>query len=772
MIMKKISILLASIATLSLVACQVVETESVEDEKEVVNLTTITANANEAETKAYVDGLQVKWNASDVIVVADEDDDVVDFTLTAGENTKTGTFSGDLGGKALGTYAIYPKSTNVDISGTDATFDYLGGWSYGKSEVPMYGVNDGAGTYTFHNIGGAIRVSYANVTNVAKKFKITETHTGGEAKPIAGLAMISDLDSSPTVDYSGLDDSDVIISDIVPDDNDVTVVIPIPSGSGYNFRVELLDVAENSISSSVKTASNITITADKLKPFPTIGLTQSFERITSLSDLESGQYVIVGEKTPTSFGLFTYGTPDGSGRLAYSAAYSSLPSSIETNALASIWKLIVSGTGASRTVKIYDKDNKEYLACDGALSFEDEGSETDFTVTASSDLFVFKAGDNYLGPNKSANYWRDYASGNVQQTNCIALYKLEEPSPLVSIAIDPSSTHQTEFFKDASFSYEGLVVKATYANAKIKTVVPTLVSTPDMSTVANDVEVTVTYTEYGITKSTTYTIDIITPVKYTVTLGDDSSTITQSTAGASIDLPSRSDVGDYEFQGWTTSNITVATETRPSTLIEAGSYTPTSDITLYPVYLLPGTPTWDITTTLRTGKTYVFGAVKAAASSTLKNDTAFGAVAFAQDYNASSPTWGARVDLTPNASGQVANASVTDACKWVLQSVSEGCYVFKKSTKYLYLNDAAGSSSAAQCGLHTSGRAYLENVSATCKDAFLMHPTSSSTKVMLYNTSNGYRMYNSRTYSNTMTPYVRFYEMTQHGDYISTPPTP
>lgn len=73
---------------------------------------------------------------------------------------------------------------------------------------------------------------------------------------------------------------------------------------------------------------------------------------------------------------------------------------------------------------------------------------------------------------------------------------------------------------------------------------------------------------------------------YTVTLKDDNSTLTQSTAGATITLPSRDGCDGYEFVGWTKSwsvAQTTWTTTAP-TIIPDGSYTPTDNESLYPVY--------------------------------------------------------------------------------------------------------------------------------------------------------------------------------------------
>ena len=74
--------------------------------------------------------------------------------------------------------------------------------------------------------------------------------------------------------------------------------------------------------------------------------------------------------------------------------------------------------------------------------------------------------------------------------------------------------------------------------------------------------------------------------KYTVTLEDDGDTRTQASAGASVTLPVRAGCAGYTFAGWTKTWVTDQTEwtTTAPTIIPAGSYTPTANEKLYPVY--------------------------------------------------------------------------------------------------------------------------------------------------------------------------------------------
>ena len=70
---------------------------------------------------------------------------------------------------------------------------------------------------------------------------------------------------------------------------------------------------------------------------------------------------------------------------------------------------------------------------------------------------------------------------------------------------------------------------------------------------------------------------------YTVTFSDGGS-VTETTGGAGVTLPSRNAIGSYTFAGWSTANVETETTTAPTTIIPAGAYQPTGNITLYPVY--------------------------------------------------------------------------------------------------------------------------------------------------------------------------------------------
>ena len=74
--------------------------------------------------------------------------------------------------------------------------------------------------------------------------------------------------------------------------------------------------------------------------------------------------------------------------------------------------------------------------------------------------------------------------------------------------------------------------------------------------------------------------------KYTVTLMDDGGTRTQASYGASVTLPSRTGCTGYTFAGWTKTWVAPQSSwtTTAPTIIPAGSYTPSANENLYPVY--------------------------------------------------------------------------------------------------------------------------------------------------------------------------------------------
>lgn len=154
---------------------------------------------------------------------------------------------------------------------------------------------------------------------------------------------------------------------------------------------------------------------------------------------------------------------------------------------------------------------------------------------------------------------------------------------LSNIILNTSSVQKSFAVGDA-FNYTGLIVTANYSDCVSKTVTPTSVSSPDMSTTGNKT-VTVSYTESGTTKTATYTITIETAPEYTVTfmnMGGTHATRT-GTAGSAISAVSEpAACTGYTFEGWSTNTYT--TDNTDSPVIDYTGLVPAGGATYYAVY--------------------------------------------------------------------------------------------------------------------------------------------------------------------------------------------
>ena len=154
---------------------------------------------------------------------------------------------------------------------------------------------------------------------------------------------------------------------------------------------------------------------------------------------------------------------------------------------------------------------------------------------------------------------------------------------LSSITLNTSSVQKSFAVGDA-FNYTGLIVTANYSDCESKTVTPTSVSSPDMSTTGNKT-VTVSYTESGTTKTATYTITVEAAPEYTVTfmnMGDTHDTRT-GTAGSAISAVSEPTAcTGYTFEGWSTSQYAVDNTVTPS--LSTPTTIPVGGVTYYAVY--------------------------------------------------------------------------------------------------------------------------------------------------------------------------------------------
>ena len=241
----------------------------------------------------------------------------------------------------------------------------------------------------------------------------------------------------------------------------------------------------------------------------------TYQKITSLSALESGDYVIAADLSGSYKGM-TYTFNNGK--------YSGSDISVSNNSISATdgnarkFSLNVSGTGNSRTVTIQDPNANSFVAYSSSTNLSQESSSYNWSVTSGTKgSFRFTSetsGRGLIFRASTYNVFGGYSTNNVTTQGNeyldVELFKKVENQPssktLESITLDTSNVRKT-FFVGDSFNYEGLSVTANYSDETDAVVTPTSVTTPDLST-SGQKTVTVSYTESGVTETANYTITV------------------------------------------------------------------------------------------------------------------------------------------------------------------------------------------------------------------------------------------------------------------------
>jgi len=155
---------------------------------------------------------------------------------------------------------------------------------------------------------------------------------------------------------------------------------------------------------------------------------------------------------------------------------------------------------------------------------------------------------------------------------------------LSSIELNTADVKKS-FKQNEAFTYSGLVVTAHFNNCSDKTVAPTSVSAPDMSTAGNKT-ITVSYTKGETTKTATYDITVTELPTYTIRffnngtqVGADQHVTEGQEATPPADPTAACD--DYTFVGWWTAELAADNKTAQSWVSD---FTATKDQDYYAIY--------------------------------------------------------------------------------------------------------------------------------------------------------------------------------------------
>ncbi|MBR2165515.1 MAG: fibronectin type III domain-containing protein [Paludibacteraceae bacterium] len=513
-------------------------------------------------------------------------------------------------------------------------------------------------------------------------------------------------------------------------------------------------------------------------------LANTYTKVTAISDLDDGDVVVLATESSSLPSLGVSGQ-NGTNDAAVSNTESDWVqyeiTLVKVNQTVTGWTL-------------YNPTLEKYVQSPTGNHFKHGNTGGTCSVKTNADgQYTFTCNTRYL--QKNGNYYRMYSSINNSYT---PFYVWKVTSSCTSL--DMSAVTATPGNTQIALSWPAVSHADSYTvTCKVKS---SGSSAGSVGGVTGSTTKSCTIT--GLTNGTEYTWSVMpvgsgdycasntpaigdaTPnVYYTVTwMVNGSSYRTSSVANGSKpvfpDDPSSCDGTSTTFYGWAAAGSTWSGKLNSlagkTVYTSAGSMpNVTGAVTYHAVFAkatITGTDRYVVTTTLSSGKQYVFGAVQATASTTLANNTTIGAIGFNTVY--SSTTWGQYATFTPNSDGEISAASVGSQYVWTLSDITSGNHTFTNAENatypYLYLSTSTGSN---QAGRNTTAAVYVENVTSTCKDAFLLHPTSSSTNRLMWNTDSryGYRMYGSSTNpSASMCPYIRFYEFvsgTTYSEYLT-----
>lgn len=665
--------------------------------------------AASVDTKTAIDGFATRWEANDAINLFHAEAGSTNYTTDgeftiAAEDLEAKKFKGTLA-SALTTesydwYAFYPYKEQISSPGeqTDG-FVYIGhsvaanqNGNNSKAHLcktlcPLYGVSKSV------EAKKPVSLEMKHLTSVVE---INVTNSNDDPLTVSSISFSTDEDivGSYYIDITGENvvytKSDGFVKTIanltvqngtaLAKNETASFYIPIKPHVAENGSV--ITITVNGYEKTISLTKDVTFAAGKIKkinfkydyvaPSP-----QSY--VLWHESISDGDYIIVGVNASDYSALNTTISSNRAGLTGVDI----VDNTITTNDAAIIWHIEKSGDYYT----IYNAGGKKYLASTGTkneaqLLADGTKDMSLWTITGPAKDNTFSiVNKNNTAKNVNANLRRNgnygfatYASGT---GSAPVLYKLDTRE-LESIAITTPAT-KTTFNTGDTFSSDGLVVTAKFSDASSSVIVP-VVEAPDMSSVGTKT-VNVSYTFKEVTKSTSYDIVVEARPAFSVTLSDDSSLLTESEAGSGVVLPSRiSAVEGYTFIGWSETKCDVKTTTSP-TIIPTGTYYPTEDVILYPIYKQTISSTgWELVTDL----SKVTEGVYALVTSTYNNSTAYKA------FNGSmSSGHGSTTTSGFEFTNGFAASAPEGTCELTLSVSGSGFTMYNADKGYLYATKAA-----------------------------------------------------------------------------------
>ena len=210
--------------------------------------TTLRATVSEAvqSRTAFTDAGAFSWTAADAISVYTTKGAFRTFTLTGGDGTASGVFTGDFTDETTSTLAVYPASESHSLSGNALTLHLDDSYTWSEdlnSHAPMMAViaSEGAESFSFKHLGGILKVSFSNVPATATKFVFT-----AEGRKVSGDFAVADItEENAVIATAASEEGNTVTINIPKASAEMAFYVPLPTGTYPGFSVELFDAAGN-----------------------------------------------------------------------------------------------------------------------------------------------------------------------------------------------------------------------------------------------------------------------------------------------------------------------------------------------------------------------------------------------------------------------------------------------------------------------------------------------------------------------------------------------
>ncbi len=237
--MKKIILSLFAVSAV-LVSCDKNEIQNPSHNSEGI---TISASIDDDATKSTYENKQILWASGDRISLLNSANTFDVFTLSSGEGSKKGSFTGNLTeGTTPAAHAVYPAgahsydgtafTVNLPTSYGDASAEYVP-----NTNALMLGTSSGA-AYSFKHLGGII---CATVGAPVGTSKISLTAAG-----IAGDFAVTEVSGNKVIAKAG-DAADATVSYVfkaLAESKDMVFYFPVPTGEYKSLKFELKDASD------------------------------------------------------------------------------------------------------------------------------------------------------------------------------------------------------------------------------------------------------------------------------------------------------------------------------------------------------------------------------------------------------------------------------------------------------------------------------------------------------------------------------------------------